>query len=367
MQRIFRMDGKTTLALLVAALLLLLAAFTDTQSGRYERLLFEDGLWLPGKSCALPLGTMPAQTEAEGIMTLEGEAGYQNTIRIPQNATGDSPASASSAPAAAGTDAPTSVSVAIRSESERAALAERYSAAIALLRAGKLGDAERELTAFVVSYPDEAEGWRQLGDCRYNLGKVSEALGAYRVALRKDPENYLAERGRGVSSLYLGYDAWEKEKRKLAHDYFQTALSSLHGCLQTHADDELARYGQALAAEGASRQLYVIACKALGGEHTDQAKEVIRNCLDILDAAIGATEDRLERRPQDGEARMLLGCLLMRRAKILQPFGHMEEAVANLRQAVRAFEPLTGAESARTDSAKGQVAICQNLLKEWTH
>ena len=353
MQRIFRMDGKTTLALLLAALLLLLAAFCNTQSDRYESLLFEKGLWLPGKLDALALSTPLGRPETEGILLMEGAEGYQNTITIPQNVP-QNPLPAEPAPEPK-KEAP----------ADRATLTARYNIVIGMMREGKLVDAERELTAFVASYPEEAEGWRQLGDCRYNMGKVSEALGAYRLALRKDAENYLAERGRGVASLYLGYDAWEKDRRKIAHDYFQTALSSLHSCLQVHSDDELARYGQALAAEGASRQLYVIACKALSGEHGDQAKEVIRNCLDILDAAIGATEDRLEKRPQDGEARMLLGCLLMRRAKILQPFGHIEEAVANLRQAVRAFEPLAGAETNRSDSAKGQVAICQDLLKEW--
>lgn len=355
MLQYLKCDGKTTAALLAAFLLLLVALFSHQDQEMYYNANFEKDLWLPGReTMASFAGGSPFPDDicglgSESILAMEGDAGFQNTIRIPDSLAPTSPAEAESNP-----------------PKQNPALNSKFEHAVTLMKEGKLDEAEREWAEYVDADPDNAEGWRQLGDCRYNLNKVAEALGAYRLALRKDKDNYLAERGRGVASLYLGYDAWEKNKKKLAHDYFYSALTSLHTCLQNQTGDELARYGQALAAEGASRQLYVIALKALNGESAEQAKDVIRNCLDILDSAIGATEERLERTPTDTEARMLLGCLLIRRAKILQPFGHVEEATSNLRQAVRAFEPLASNAGRRSESAKGQVAICQNLLKDWS-
>lgn len=344
-------------------LLLILGIFALTGKQTGDDPFADARLWLPGTESARALAPQPGQTAAEAreegvedLRAMEGEAGYQNTIKIPELAAGMK----KTQPAAQNEQksAPT--------PAEQAENTRLFASAITLMKEGRLEAAEQELTQFVAACPDDPEGWRQLGDCRYNLNRVSEALGAYRIALRKDEGNYLAERGRGIAALYLGYDAWEKDKKRLAHSYFQTSLESLHTCLKTRAGDELARYGQALAAEGASRQLYIIATKALEGENNQQAKEVIRNCLDIVDTAIQATEERLEKKPTDSEARMLLGCLLIRRARILQPFGHIDEAKANLQQAVRAFETLTATPGKRSDTAKGQKEICEGLIKKWS-
>ncbi len=240
-----------------------------------------------------------------------------------------------------------------------------YLAILKLMREGKIETAQNALKEFLVDHPDHPDAWRQLGDCRYNLGMVREALDAYRIALRKDSRNYLAERGRGIAALYLGYESYSKGDTKLAHTYFQTSLNSLHSCLSANKDDKLARYGQALAAEGASRKLYEIARKALGGENHEQAKDIIRNCLDIIDVAAQASRERMQQKPEDSEARMLYGCLMMRRAKVLQPFGHQKEALDNIKSALEAFQPVALSKDKKSQIAQGQVSICRDLMKAW--
>jgi len=105
--------------------------------------------------------------------------------------------------------------------------------------------------------------------------------------------------------------------------------------------------------------------KAIDGDNEDTAKNIIRNCLEILDVAVAATEDRLARRPEDNDARMLLGGLFLRRARMLQPFGHVEEASGDLMSAVRAYAPVAAGGGAHAASAKAQKELCDALIKEW--
>ncbi len=204
-----------------------------------------------------------------------------------------------------------------------------------------------------------------LGTVEYNLDKVHEALSAYRNALKYEPENYLALRGQGVASLYLGYQCYDFNNTDKAHEFFQVSLSTFHTCLEFRDQDKLAAYGQSLAAEGVSRQLYMIAREALGTENHDQAKRIIRNCMDIIDTAIAATEERIERKPEDIEAKLLLSTLLVRRARILQPFGHIEEASGNLDEAVKIIEPIARSSLEQRIVAENQIALCVGLKELW--
>ena len=253
----------------------------------------------------------------------------------------------------------------------RAAMAEtsesedEYFRVLGMLKGGRLEDGEKALNAFLAKNPDHSDAWRQLGDCCYNLGKIDAAINAYKTALRKKPGNYLAKRGQGVAALYLGYEFFEQDNPKLAHRYFQQSLQCLHECLENNGTDQLAAYGQALAAEGVSRELYRIAQKSLKGDNEETAKNIIRNCLDILDVAVTATEDRLTRRPDDSDAKMLLGGLFLRRARMLQPFGHIEEASGNLVAAMKAYDSVIKSGGAHIDSAKAQSTLCSRLISEW--
>lgn len=297
--------------------------------------------WLPTKSALRNLAPSPVgSSAAHDIMLMEGQAGHHNQVITPSAPEDQTP-------------------------QQLPAPDSDYTKAIKLMKAAKLKEASQLLEQYLAVNPAHAEAWRQLGDCRYNLGQVEKALQAYRLSLRKDNRNYLAERGRGIAALYMGYDYFSKGDKRLAHSYFQTALNSLHSCLSANPKDKLAQYGQALAAEGASRKLYNIAQKALGGKNHEQAKEIIRNCLDIIDVAISATNSRISDKPQDGEARMLLGCLLLRRAKVLQPFGHYEEATQNITDALNAFKPLTTNNTRHSQIAQVQADICRELIKKW--
>ncbi|GHS97878.1 hypothetical protein FACS1894139_11840 [Planctomycetales bacterium] len=230
---------------------------------------------------------------------------------------------------------------------------------------GNLADAVAKLQNYLRQNPDSVEGWRYLGDWRYQQEDVNGAAQAYKTALRLNGENYAARRGLGIAELYLAYGFYAQNNLKVAHQYFQEALRDLHDCLETAGEDSVAAYGQALAAEGVSRELCRIAFRAVGGENEDTAKNIIRNCLDILDVAIAASQDRINGYPDDDDARLLLGGLFLRRARILQPFGHIDEAGDNLLAAIRAYAPVATADSQHAAIAKAQTAICDELLKRW--
>ena len=242
---------------------------------------------------------------------------------------------------------------------------ERYTVAIDLMREGRLHEAEILLQDYLKDLPMHADAWRQLGDCEYNIDRVQEALYSYENALKYEPENYLAMRGKGVAALYLGYQCYDLQNLDKAHSFFQLSLSSFHACLEIRNDDKLSAYGQSLAAEGVSRKLYSIAKSALNTKNHDQAKKIIRNCMDIIDTAIAAAENRIKQKPGDDEAKMLLSSLLVRRAKILQPFGHIAEASGNLDEAMEIIEPIAKGTSVQKIAAENQIALCIGLKEMW--
>ncbi len=244
---------------------------------------------------------------------------------------------------------------------------KRYTGALELMKEGRLHEAETLLQQYLDDLPMHSDAWRQLGDCQYNIDKVQESLQAYKNSLKYDPENFLALRGQGVAALYLGYQCYDFKNTDKAHEFFQLSLSSFHECLQVHVDDKLSAYGQSLAAEGVSRQLYKIAKSALNTENHDQAKKIIRNCMDIIDTAISATQNRIVTKPQDDEAKLLLSSLLVRRAKILQPFGHIEEASGNLDEAMKIIEPIAKGASEQRLAAENQIALCIGLKQMWNN
>lgn len=242
---------------------------------------------------------------------------------------------------------------------------ERYTVALDLMREGRLHEAELLLISYLDELPMHADAWRQLGDCQYNIDKVQEALRSYENALKYEPDNYLALRGQGVAALYIGYQCYDYDNVDKAHEFFQLSLSSFHTCISIKNDDTLSAYGQSLAAEGVSRELYRIAKSALGTDNHDQAKSIIRNCMDIIDTAISATQDRIVRKPTDEEAKLLLSSLLVRRAKILKPFGHIQEASGNLDEAMKIIEPIAKGRSEQSIAAENQIALCVGLKAMW--
>lgn len=300
--------------------------------------------WLPDRSCMTSFAPDVnfVRVIREDVFALEGDEGNRNEVEL-DSATREE----------------------IKKPAEKPVVDENFFDAVRLMKAGRLSAAENKLVSHLSKNPEHSEGWRQLGDCRYNLGKVNEAFSAYTLALKNKPDNYLALRGQGVASLYLGYEYYDLQNLKQAHKFFQKSLNSLHKCLQIIPEDVLSRYGQALAAEGVSRELYRIAQKSINTSSHEQAKVVIRNCLDIIDAAVLATEDRISRKPNDDDAKLLLSSLLLRRARVLLPFGHVNEAVDNLNNASAILLPIMNTDNPRQTAAKEQRALCQYLLKKY--
>ena len=87
--------------------------------------------------------------------------------------------------------------------------------------------------------------------------------------------------------------------------------------------------------------------------------------MDIIDTAIAAAENRIKQKPGDDEAKMLLSSLLVRRAKILQPFGHIAEASGNLDEAMEIIEPIAKGTSVQKIAAENQIALCIGLKEMW--
>lgn len=97
--------------------------------------------------------------------------------------------------------------------------AERLAHAGALAQAGELeaaaGDVERALEAD----PDNAAAWQRLGDLRFELALVEEAIAAYRVALEREPRLLRAR-----SNLLFALAHREDDGRALLEEHRRWAV-----------------------------------------------------------------------------------------------------------------------------------------------
>jgi tetratricopeptide (TPR) repeat protein len=96
----------------------------------------------------------------------------------------------------------------------------------AYVRQGRLRSAAQALEMAVDEDPASAEGWQQLGTCRYHLKQYGTALECYRKSIACDPDNAAAHRGLGV--VYMTQFVLDRQQAELRNK----ALSAWHASLE---------------------------------------------------------------------------------------------------------------------------------------
>jgi tetratricopeptide (TPR) repeat protein len=245
--------------------------------------------------------------------------------------------------------------------------------AVLQAKAGRFADAKPALLGLLAKNPRHDEALRWLGDCHYALTEFEPAFKAYERALSANPSNQPALRGKGLALLYLGYDRWalheaaraKKDARASqanvaeAYGRFKSALEVLRQYVRISPEDDEAAYGLAMAAEGASRELYASAVVLKRKRQAAEAKAAGENGLELVDEGVKSAKVRIEKRPDENPPgpRRLVGCLYLRRACLLRELGETGEALTDLDQAIAAHKAIL----AEVDNAN---ALAQNDLKE---
>ena len=86
----------------------------------------------------------------------------------------------------------------------------------ALMEAGQLQEAERELKRATELAPQAPETWVQLGICQYQLGDLDGSIASYRKALEQDPNHWVAHDN-------LAYDLYDKGQVQEAVQHWERA------------------------------------------------------------------------------------------------------------------------------------------------
>lgn len=223
----------------------------------------------------------------------------------------------------------------------------QFENAVRLVKENRFSEAKSILANETNRNPGNAAAWRWLADCYYNLLELDDALEAYKQALDRDPSDYYALRGQGFAYLHRGHEYWRRMQEEVtrnekdaaattfahAHDNYKKALELLGLCLRRAPNDGEAVYGEAMAAEGASRKLYsnAISYLKLGPEHRERAELFAENCLSVIDKGIERAKERARQNPGDAGPRALLGGLYLRKAMLYNQLGKRELALVELR------------------------------------
>ncbi len=260
-------------------------------------------------------------------------------------------ASATSSPDAAFLPPPPSSSPAPRVSSAPPAAdgkgSLQFENAVKMVKEGRFSEAKNLLTAETKSNPNHAASWRWLGDCYYNLLELDSAINTYQRALDRDPNDDYARRGQGFSYLHRGHEHWRRMQEEVArgqkdqaaatfsqaHENYKKALELLGFCLRRAPNDPEAVYGEAMAAEGASRKLYsnAISYLKLGPEQRERAELYAENCLTVINKGIERARERAKQNTGDPGPRALLAGMQLRKAILYHNLGKNDLALMELK------------------------------------
>ncbi|MCC8180616.1 MAG: tetratricopeptide repeat protein, partial [Planctomycetes bacterium] len=222
----------------------------------------------------------------------------------------------------------------------------QFEQAVTMVKESRFTEAKQILSRESIENPQNAAAWRWLADCHYNLLELDDAITAYERAISLDPNDYYAIRGQGFSYLHRGHELWRQMQEEvtrgqkdraantfaLAHENYKKSLDLLGACLRRAPNDGEAIFGEAMAAEGASRKLYsnAISYLKLGPEHRERAELFAENCLTVINKGIERATDRAKQNPGEAGPRALLGGLFLRKALLLPQLGKNDLALIEL-------------------------------------
>jgi tetratricopeptide (TPR) repeat protein len=225
----------------------------------------------------------------------------------------------------------------------------QFENAVRLVKDNRFTEAKGILTSETNRNPGNASAWRWLADCHYNLLELDDAINCYQRALERDPNDFYALRGQGFSYLHRGHEYWRQMQEQVAndqkdsaaatfaqaHDNYKKSLELLGLCLRRAPNDGEAVYGEAMAAEGASRKLYsnAISYLKLGPEQRERAELFAENCMTVINKGVERSRERARQNPGDAGPRALLGGLYMRKAILYHQLDRNDAALIELRNA----------------------------------
>lgn len=257
----------------------------------------------------------------------------------------------------------------------------QFENAVAMVKESRFTEAKPLLLAETSSNPGNAPAWRWLGDCHYNLLELPQALDCYERAIRFDPNDYYAVRGQGFANLHRGHELWRKMMEEmnmgqreqaaatfsLAHDHYKKSLEQLGDCLRRAPNDSEAVYGEAMAAEGASRKLYsnAISYIKLGPENRQRAELFAENCLLVINKGVERANERAKSNPGEIGPRALLGGLYLRKAMLYHQIDKRDLALAELINSHRAQKAILDEIDKNNATALKGVQDCQTYWNEW--
>jgi tetratricopeptide (TPR) repeat protein len=258
----------------------------------------------------------------------------------------------------------------------------RFENAVGLVKDNRFGEARAILLEEASRQPSAAV-WRWLGDCQYNLLELEPAIASYARALELDPNDYYALRGQGFALLHHGHEYWRKMQEEVArgnkeegarifsqaHENYKKALDQLGLCLRRAPNDGEAIYGEAMAAEGASRKLYsnAISFLKLGPEreNRERAEVFAENCLDVINRGIARSRERARLSPGDSGPRALLGGLYLRKAILYQQLGKMDLALIELKSAHDVQQSILDEIDKNNATAQRSLRECEAYWNSW--
>ncbi len=257
----------------------------------------------------------------------------------------------------------------------------QFENAVRLVKDNRFTEAKGILTSETSRNPANASAWRWLGDCHYNLLELDDAINCYQRALERDPNDFYALRGQGFSYLHRGHEYWRQMQEQVArdqkdaaaatfaqaHDNYKKSLELLGLCLRRAPNDGEAIYGEAMAAEGASRKLYsnAISYLKLGPEQRERAELFAENCMTVINKGIERSRERARQNPGDAGPRALLGGLYMRKAILYHQLGRNDLALVELRNTRDVQQSILDEIDKNNATAQRNLRECESYWEEW--
>lgn len=245
-----------------------------------------------------------------------------------------------------------------------------FDEAIRLVQADNFVQARAIFLQIIERNPADDDAWRWLGDCNYNLMELHNALEAYQEARRLNPRNYFAQRGEGLTRLHYGHELWRTRKQREAHEQYRQAIEILQNCTRQYPGDMDAMYGRAMAAEGASRLLYMNAILLLSRREQQLAETELRNCLDVIVEGIQAAELVTRSMTDSGQEAASIGPLnisgglYQRHAMLLHTFKRDNDALQSMQLAAERYRLILRIDPTNL-KAQEELNRCQAKLQEW--
>ncbi len=257
----------------------------------------------------------------------------------------------------------------------------QFENAVRLVKDNRFSEAKAILVSETGRNPSNAAAWRWLADCHYNLLELDEAIASYQRALERDPNDYYALRGQGFSYLHRGHEHWRRMQEEVArgeketaaatfaqaHENYKRSLEMLGLCLRRAPNDGEAVYGEAMAAEGASRKLYsnAISYLKLGPEQRERAELFAENCMTVINKGIERSNERAKQVPGDAGPRALLGGLYLRKAILYHQLGKNDLALIELRNSRDVQNSILDEIDKNNETAKRNIQETEVYWEAW--